>query len=196
MNAFHKNVQDKLKDIHSGKPVKNSAYGAYLHERDIKFGDSYSMSQETYSRQDVCYLLRQFPPCKTYKHSDSCTGYIPSNKPQKGFHKPHLTIKQVNPVVLWCDGLESYNYTLVWYTRLNNTYYKVKVLINYGRELIKIDYDYNDRRSLPKYDNFKAKPVKGLNAIKYGRGSYDYMQKFAVEVIDKNDTDFFITQGE
>lgn len=192
---LQKKVKDILKKINDSKPVPNSAYGAYLHERDIKFGDPHSLDEMGHPRQDVCYLLRKFPPCRMYKHKDSCTGYMPTNKRQEKWgEKTKITL--VNPVMMWCDGLDSYTYTLVWYTRLNKTFYKVKVIINYGHELVTIKYNYNDRRSLPKYSDFKASSITGLKAIMYYGDSGEHMTKYAVEVIDKYDTEFFITQGE
>lgn len=193
MSAFEEKVKNELKEINERKPVKNSAEDAY--RRAISFGDRYNQYESGYNRQQVCYLLRKFPPCKTYNHSDGCTGYLPTNRHVKTFSK-NVVVKEVNPVLLWCDGLDSYIYTLAWYTRINKTYFKVEVVINYGHELVKIKYKYNDLRRLPKYSNFKAYPVTGLKAIMYYGDSGEHMTKFAIEAIDKKDIDFFITQGE
>lgn len=155
----------------------------------VKFGDRFNHS-ESFSATEVAYLLSKFPPCKMFRHADSCTGYHPTDKLEKEVkHKVEVT--EVSPIRLDCEGLESYVYTLIWYTKIKEHFFKMEVIINYGTDFVKITHKYNDSRQKPKYSDFNAVTVIGLKAIKYYGGTGDYMTTFKCEVIDKRDKKFF-----
>ena len=178
-------LQKKVKeDLERLKKVKSSDI---YYPTSIKFGDRYNTHSDSYGTTEVAYLLNKFPPCKIYKHEDSCTAYYPTDIPQK-----EEKVIEVNPVRLDCDGLDSYVYTLKWFTKIKEHFFKVEVIINYGSDFIKITYKYNDSRQLLKYSNFKAVTVKGLKAIMYYGNSGDHMTAFKCEVLDINDKNFFI----
>lgn len=183
MTPLQKNVKKYLSGCKGNKPSKENRY--YPHT--ISFGDRYSPYSDSYGRVEVSYLLKKFPPCKMYKHSAGCTGYHPVKKAEK-----NEGVIEVNPILLECDGLESYTYTLRWFTKIGKVYYKINVIINYGCEFVTITFNYNDSRQFPKYTNFNAIVVFGLRSIKYYGGSGEYMTPFKCEVRDIKDKKFFI----
>lgn len=155
--------------------------------KEIKFGMEDSLPL---SSPDVAYLLSKFPPCKTYKHFDSCTAYYPTNVPENP--KKKETIVEVNPVLLVCEGLDRYTYVLEWFTCINNCFFKIRVRIDYGYKFVTIAYKYNDSRSLPKYSGFNASTFPGLIAYKYYGDSGEYMVTFKCEVENVSDINYFI----
>lgn len=190
MLGFKEKVKEELKKARNMKAdnSKEHKYEPFI----IKFGDRHSPSEGWgYGSLDICYLLKEFPPCKMYRHEDSCTAYYPTDKKEKEVKT--VTVTEVNPVRLDCDGLGFYIYTLKWFTKINDNFFKLEVIINYATEFVGISYKYNDSRQLPKYSRFKAVPRKaGLKPIMYYSNSGEYMTKFKCEVIDINDKDFFI----
>ena len=180
MTPLQRKVKEKIEEARKTKMNTNDPYYPF----QIIFGDMYTC----YNATEVAYLLKKFPPCKMYKHFDSCTAYYPVNKAQK-----KETVIEVNPVHMWCKGLTSYTYILRWYTVIEGNFFTVRVIINYGPELVGITFKYNDSRQLPKYSQFKATPkVRGLKAHMYYGDSGDYMTKFLCEVEDINNKEFFI----
>lgn len=185
MTPLQKKVKEDLEKL---KKVESSETASML---IIKFGDRYNSFIDSYDTTEVAYLLSKFPPCKMFKHADSCTGYYPTDKLQKKVkHKVEVT--EVNPIRLDCEGLDSYVHTLKWFTKIKEHFFKVEVIINYGSDFVEITYKFNDSRSLPKYSKFKANPIAGLKAIMYYGDSGEYMTKFKCEVLDINDKDFFV----
>lgn len=180
MTPLQKKVKEDLKRL---KAVKT---GDVYSPATVKFGDRYGHT-DSYDAAEVAYLLSKFPPCKMYKHEDSCTAYYPTDKA-----KNKETVTEVNPVLLECDGLDSYIYTLTWFTEMNKVYWNIEVIIDYGSELVKITYKYNDSRQLPKFSGFKARPVAGLKAIVYYGDSGEHMTRFKCEVLNKRNKKFFI----
>ena len=187
MTLLQKKVKKELAGCKGVRPSKENRY----YPITIRFGDRYIPYNESYGPAEVSYLLRKFPPNRMYKHKDSCVSYCPVNKPEKG-RGTTLKVIEVNPILLLCDGLGSYTYTLRWFTKIKNVYYEILVIINYGSEFVTITHKYNDSRQLPKYTNFNTTTVFGLKAIKYYGGTGDYMTPFKCEVIDIKNNKFFI----
>jgi hypothetical protein len=187
--TLQKRVKKELKEAHNMEPEISVEYPNQYYPLTIKFGDRYNPYSDSHDATEVAYLLSKFPPCEMFKHADSCTAYYPTDVPQKKKER----VIEVNPIRLDCDGLDSYVYTLIWYTKIKENFFKIEVIINYGgSEYVKITYKYNDSRQLPKYSRFKAVTVMGLKAIMYYGDSGDYMAKFKCEVIDIHDKSFFI----
>jgi len=202
MTPLQKKVKKELKEAHNMEPEISVEYPNQYYPFTIKFGDSYNPYSDSYGATEIAYLLSKFPPCEMFKHADSCTAYYPTDIPQK---KNRVT--EVNPIRLDCEGLNSYVYTLKWYTKIKvksrgvahkyvseneENFFKIEVIINYGMEFVKITYKYNDSRQLPKYSHFKAIAIMGLKAIMYYEDSGNYMTKFKCEVLDIKDKKFFI----
>lgn len=193
MLEFKKKVKEELKKARNRKADDSKKYPNQYWPLTIEFGDRHSPYSGGYDSLEVCYLLKKFPPCKMYRHEGGGTAYHPTDVIQKEKVKVKTAATEVNPVRLDCDGLSSYTYTLKWFTKINDNFFKLEVIINYATELVNISYKYNDSRQLPKFSGFKAMPRKaGLNPIMYYGDSGENMTKFKCEVIDINDKDFFI----
>ena len=193
MLEFKKKVKKELKKASETEADKSKEHPNQYYPFTIHFGDRYNGMSDRYTSLEVCYLLKKFPPCKMYKHEGGGTGYYPTNVIRKEKRVKVQTATEVNPVRLDCDGLDTYIYTLKWFTKINDNFFKLEVIINYGTELVNISYKYNDSRNLPKFSGFKAEPRKaGLKPIMYYGDSGEYMTKYKCEVIDINDKDFFI----
>lgn len=188
MTKFDKEVDRVLKDMKKN-PQKDMKKDIY-YPKTYTFGDKYGNISKNYDRAEVYLLLIKFPPCKLYKHKDSCTAYYPTDKAQKS-----EKVTEVNPVLLTCEGTDSYRYMLSWFTYSKETesYYEIEVIINYSTELVKITYRYNDSRKLPKYSGFECFTCDGLIPYMYYGDAGNYMTKFICEVADKTDLNFFGT---